>query len=204
MDQIKIGKFIAACRKAQGLTQAQLAEKLNLTDRAISKWETGKGMPDSSVMLSLCEVLGISVNELLRGERIEMENYGKAAEELLLEMKREAEDRHRAMLRFEIVLGVISTVAFLVIVFVAGFLVDILPLQIGLFVIGFLLLLVGVGCGLRIEQTAGYYACACCGHRYVPGYRSVFFAMHVGRTRYMKCPKCGKRSWNKKVLKDKE
>ena len=200
MDQIKIGNFIALRRKANGLTQAQLAEKLNLTDRAISKWETGKGMPDSSVMLALCEILDITVNELLRGEKIEMENYNKAAEEMLLEMKRETERQHRTMLRFEIVLGLISTVAFLARVFVAGVLVDSLPLQIGLFVTGFLLFFVGGGCCLKIEQTAGYYVCACCGHRYVPGYGSVFFAMHMGRTRYMKCPKCGKRSWNKKAL----
>lgn len=200
MDQIRIGTFIAMCRKEKGLTQAQLAEKLNLTDRAISKWETGKGMPDSSVMLALCEILEISVNELLRGERIEMENYNKAAEEMLLEMKRESEKQHRAMLHFEIVLGVISIVAFLALLFVAEFFVELLPLQVGLIVTAFLLLLVGVGFGLRIEQTAGYYECACCGHRYIPSYRSVFFAMHMGRTRYMKCPKCGKRSWNKKVL----
>ena len=200
MNQIKIGNFIAARRKAQGLTQAQLAERLNLTDRAISKWETGKGMPDSSVMLDLCEILGITVNELLRGEKIEMENYNKAAEEMLLEMKRETERQHRAMLRFEIVLGIISTVAFLALLLVAKFFVELLPLQVGLIVTAFLLLLVGVGCGLKIEQTAGYYECACCGHRYIPSYRSVFFAMHMGRTRYMKCPECGKRSWNKKVL----
>ena len=200
MDQIKVGKFIAERRKEKDLTQAQLAEKLNLTDRAISKWETGKGMPDSSVMLALCEVLGISVNELLRGEKINMENYNKAAEEMLLEMKRETERQHRAMLRFEIVLGVISTVAFLALLFVAGFFVEVLPLQVGLFVTAFVLFLVGMGYALKIEQTAGYYECAYCGHRYIPCYRSVFFAMHMGRTRHMKCPECGKRSWNKKVL----
>ena len=63
MDQIKIGKFIAECRKKQDLTQMELAEKLNITDRAISKWETGKAMPDSSIMLELCDILKISVNE---------------------------------------------------------------------------------------------------------------------------------------------
>jgi transcriptional regulator with XRE-family HTH domain len=62
MNQIKIGKFIAERRKTKNLTQLQLAEKLNITDRAISKWETGKGMPDSSIMLELCDLLGISVN----------------------------------------------------------------------------------------------------------------------------------------------
>ncbi len=61
MNQIEIGKFIAKCRKEKKLTQAQLAEKLNISDRAVSKWETGKGMPDSSIMLELCEILGIMV-----------------------------------------------------------------------------------------------------------------------------------------------
>ena len=64
MDQVKIGKFIAECRRKTNLTQMQLAEKLNITDRAISKWETGKSLPDSSIMLELCDVLGISVNDL--------------------------------------------------------------------------------------------------------------------------------------------
>ena len=105
MDQNKIGKFIAECRKAKQLTQAQLAEKLNITDRAISKWETGKGMPDSSIMLELCDILGISVNELLKGESIEMENYSKAAEENLLAMKMETEKQHRLMLNLEVLLG---------------------------------------------------------------------------------------------------
>ncbi|MDY6356798.1 MAG: helix-turn-helix transcriptional regulator, partial [Catonella sp.] len=68
MDQIKIGKFIAFCRKEQGMTQAVLAEKLGISDRAISKWETGKSMPDSGIMLDLCELLKINVNELLSGE----------------------------------------------------------------------------------------------------------------------------------------
>ncbi len=77
MNQTEIGKFIAKSRKAKKLTQAQLAEKLNITDRAVSKWETGKSMPDSSIMLDLCEILGITVNELLSGEEIDMESYEK-------------------------------------------------------------------------------------------------------------------------------
>ena len=70
MDQVKIGKFIADCRKRANLPQMQLAEKLGITDRAISKWETGKALPDSSIMLELCGLLGITVNDLLSGEVI--------------------------------------------------------------------------------------------------------------------------------------
>ena len=88
MNQVKIGKFIAQCRKEKNMTQAELAEKLNITDRAISKWETGKGMPDSSIMLDLCNELNISVNELLSGEVIEMNDYDKKAEENLLKLNK--------------------------------------------------------------------------------------------------------------------
>lgn len=92
MNQIEIGKFIAKCRKEKKLTQAQLAEKLNITDRAVSKWETGKSMPDSSIMLELCEILGITVNELLSGEEINMENLKKKADENLIALKRKEEN----------------------------------------------------------------------------------------------------------------
>lgn len=91
MNQEMIGKFISSCRKDKGLTQMQLAEKLNITNRAVSKWETGKSVPDASIMLELCEILGISVNELLCGERISMENYPKKADENMLVMKKENE-----------------------------------------------------------------------------------------------------------------
>lgn len=74
MDQKKIGKFIALCRKENGYTQAALAEKLGITDRAVSKWENGKSMPDASIMLELCELLKINVDELLTGEHILVDN----------------------------------------------------------------------------------------------------------------------------------
>ena len=73
-------------------------------------------------------------------------------------------------------------------------------LRIILIVIGSIIFAVGVGNAIKIEQIAGYYECNRCHHKYVPTYMSVFFAMHIGRTRYMKCPKCNKWSWNKKVL----
>lgn len=97
MDQIKIGKFIAECRKKQDLTQMELAEKLNITDRAISKWETGKAMPDSSIMLELCDILKISVNELLCGERLNMENNDKKNEQILLDMAKEIERKNKTI-----------------------------------------------------------------------------------------------------------
>lgn len=200
MDQVKIGKFIAERRKLNNLTQMQLAEKLNITDRAISKWENGKAMPDSSLMLDLCKELNINVNELLSGEVINMENYNVKAEENLLEMKKEKEASDRRMLKMEWVLGYISSISFLVLVFVASFVEIENWIRVVLIVLGFLLFLFGMHYCIKIEQTAGYYECENCHHKYVPTYSSVLWAMHMGRTRYMKCPNCGKKSWNKKVI----
>ena len=107
MNQIKIGKFIAECRKNSNLTQMQLAEKLNITDRAISKWENGKAMPDSSIMLDLCKELKISVNELLSGEMIDMKNYNKIAEENLIKLNESNEKKKKIILKSAIVIGLL-------------------------------------------------------------------------------------------------
>ena len=93
MNQIKIGEFISSQRKMKNLTQAALAEKLGITDRAVSKWERGKGLPDVSLMLDLCEIFGITVNELLSGEEISMENSNQKNEQLLLDMAKELEQK---------------------------------------------------------------------------------------------------------------
>ena len=203
MDQIRIGRFIAERRKAAGLTQMQLAEKLGITDRAVSKWETGKSLPDASIMLELCGLLGITVNDLLYGEVISMENYREQNEKNLLEMVRQKEKADKRLLTMEIVIGLVSTVFFFAMLAIGVvFMTMEKPIWVFflLFGIGLAQFLVCVSFALRIEQTAGYYECAKCGHRYIPGYGSVTMAMHMGRTRYMKCPKCGKRSWQKKVI----
>ena len=121
MDLIKIGKFIASCRKEQGMTQAVLAEKLGISDRAVSKWEAGKAMPDSGIMLELCEFLKINVNELLSGERIMAEFYDKREEENLLAMKREIEEKNRQMLRAEYWIALPAVLAGIIMIFVASF-----------------------------------------------------------------------------------
>lgn len=200
MDQIKIGKFIAACRKKKNLTQMQLAEKLNITDRAVSKWERGKAMPDSSIMLALCDVLNISVNDLLCGEVVTVENYNRELENNLLEMIRQKEQADKHLLALEWVIGIMTVVILLSLVGVASYVQMETGLRIMLIVLGFILFFVGAFFALRIEQVAGYYECGKCGHRYVPTYKTVNLAMHVGRTRYMRCPECGQRSWQKKKL----
>ena len=200
MDQVKIGKFISECRKKNNLTQMQLAEKLNITDRAISKWETGKAMPDSGIMLDLCKELKITVNELLSGEMIDMKNYDKKTEELLLEMHKQKEQSDRRLLTIEIVMGVITLVLYIALVMGVGFLPIKESTQVMIIMLATLLIVIMAFVALKIEQVAGYYECRKCHHKYVPTYSSVLWAMHIGRTRYMKCPDCNKRSWQKKVV----
>ena len=200
MDQVKIGKFISECRKKNNLTQMQLAEKLNITDRAISKWENGKAMPDSGLMIDLCKELKINVNELLSGEMIEMKDYDKKAEELLLEMHKQKEQSDRRLLTIEIVMGVITLILYIVLVMGVGFLPIKESIQVLIIMLATILIVIMAFVALRIEQIAGYYECRRCHHKYVPTYSNVLWAMHIGRTRYMKCPKCNKRSWQKKVI----
>ncbi|MBQ9938365.1 MAG: helix-turn-helix transcriptional regulator [Oscillospiraceae bacterium] len=200
MDQIKIGRFIAERRKNAGLTQLQLAEMLGITDRAISKWETGKAMPDSSIMLELCGILKITVNDLLSGEVVTMENYNRELETNLIEMVRQKEQADKRLLTIEIVMCVVCLLPLLA----AVCLVNVISLEEWMETVivlaGIIPLLIATPFALKIEQKAGYYVCKECGHKYVPKYGNVFWAMHMGRTRYMKCPACGKRSWQKKVI----
>lgn len=200
MDQVKIGKFIAERRKKVNLTQLQLAEKLSITDRAVSKWETGKAMPDSSIMLDLCHVLQISVNDLLCGEVVTVDHYNKELENNLLELIKQKELADKRLLGVEVLIGITATVILFALIFVSAFVQMETWLRVVLMVLGFVLFLAGCFYALRIEQVAGYYVCEACGHRYVPTFKAVTLAQHLGRTRYMKCPKCNKKSWQKKVL----
>ena len=200
MDQIKIGKFISDRRRAAGLTQMQLAEMLGITDRAVSKWETGRALPDSSIMLELCGILKITVNDLLSGEVIKMDNYNKETEKRLLDLVKEKEQSDRRLLRMEIVMGIAAIIPILA----ACLFVSVYPpvewVEAVIIIASLVPFLIVAPFMMRIEQKAGYYECRECGHRYTPKYSSVFLSMHVQRTRYMRCPKCKKRSWQKKVL----
>ena len=107
MDQIKIGNFIQEKRKDKGLTQSDVAEKLNVTDRAISKWENGNCIPDASNIQELCKILNITINDLFSGCVVDMKDNEKKLEENLLEMIRIKEQRNRELLILEIFIAII-------------------------------------------------------------------------------------------------
>jgi transcriptional regulator with XRE-family HTH domain len=200
MDQVKIGKFIAQCRKRVNLTQMQLAEKLGITDRAVSKWENGKSLPDSSVMLELCDILGITVNDLLSGEVIAMDNYEKEMEKKLLEMMQQKEKHDKWLLTLEVVVGVMCIAIMLALILIAALVNMEEWLRLLLIVVGMLPLVICCPFLLRIEQVAGYYECKNCHHRYMPAFKAINLAPHIGRSRQLRCPECGKKAWHKKVL----
>lgn len=200
MDQIKIGKFIAECRKNQNLTQSKLAEKLNITDRAVSKWETGKTMPDSSIMLELCDILKITVNELLSGEKIDMENNEQKNEQLLLEMAKEIEKKNRTIWNSMWAIMIVSFIGLLAGIFGAAFLIPEGPWQLVVILATCVLFLIPCFYALKLDVSVGAYRCKNCGHEIVPTYKEALNAMHRGTTRYLKCPECGKRTWCKKVI----
>ena len=201
MDQIKIGKFIAECRKKQNLTQSQLAEKLGITDRAISKWENGRAMPDSSLMPDLCSILNISVNELLSGEVIDMESSNKKNEQLLLDMAKEVENKNKIIWTSMWIIMWVSIIALLAGLFLTAFLIPEGPWQIVAILALCVVFLIPCFYALKLEVSVGAYKCKNCGHEIVPTYKQALNAMHRGTTRYLKCPKCNKRTWCKKVLK---
>lgn len=208
MNQIKIGKFIKEKRKEQKITQDELAEKLGVTTRAISKWENGNCMPDSSIIHDLCKILNITINDLFNGEIVDKKDNDKKLEKYLLEVYRQKEIGDRKLLNFEVVFGTISMIFSIFIIIIVAYLEEsnfIDEKYIFLIVIPTLIYMV-IMCIvlLKIEQIAGYYECNDCKHKYVPKFSSVFLAMHIGRTRYMKCPKCSKWSWNKKIVGSEE
>ena len=201
MNQIKIGRFIAECRKKANLTQIQLAEKLGITDKAVSKWERGVAMPDTSIMLELCDILGISVNELLSGEKISMENNSQKNEQLLLDMAKELERKNKTIWSSMWAIMIVSMTALFAGIFIAAFLIPEGVWQLVTILGICIVFLIPCFYALKLEVNVGAYKCKKCGCEIVPTYKEAMNAMHMGFTRYLKCPNCNKRTWCKKILK---
>ena len=202
MNQLEIGRFIADCRKKNNLTQMQLAERLGITDRAVSKWENGKSMPDSSIMLDLCDILCITVNELLSGEKINMENSNQKNEQLLLDMAKELEKKNKIVWSSMWAILIVSMAALIIGIFIARFLIPEGMWQL-IIVLGVcVVFLPPCFYALKLEVSVGAYKCKNCDYEIVPTYKEAMIAMHIGTTRYLKCPKCNKRTWCKKILKN--
>ena len=199
MDQVKIGSFIKAVRKEKGLTQHEVAEMLFISDKTVSKWETGNGMPDVTLMLPLCNILGISVNELLSGERLNSDQYYKKAEENILTLMDERK-REKKKLILSIIVGLTVMISAFTLLFVAAFADLSEATRIVLIVIGIIILIIGIIPAAILDKDAGYYECKHCGHRFVPSFGAYIMGIHTLTRRHLKCPKCEKRSFCRKRL----
>lgn len=200
MDQIKIGKFIAKMRREQKLTQKQVAEQLAISDKTISKWETGKGLPEVSCMIPLCNILGINVNELLSGEKLSEENYQRKAEENMMNLIREKNESKKKII-LSAVVALLCTSVFIVCVLMAEIVQNIeLPLRIFLVVFGIIVFIVGVGVAVVLDRDAGSFECPNCQTRFVPDMGAYIMAPHTITKRKLTCPHCGETHYCKKRM----
>lgn len=194
MDQIKTGKFIAKMRREKHLTQRQLADKLSISDKTVSKWECGNGMPEISLMLPLCEILDISVNELLSGERLDEKVYQMKAEENMMNLIKEKEESRK-----KIILSVIVVLSTLIpgtaLIQAAGLLEMQIYIRILFIVIGAAVIAAGIGVACVLDRDAGVYECTKCGAKFTPDMKSYIKGVHTITRRKLKCPECGVKNY---------
>lgn len=199
MDQIKIGKFIAERRKNKGYTQRQLSDILRISDKTISKWECGNGFPEVSLLLPLCEELGISVNELLTGEKVSDNDYRQRAEETMVNLVKETQENKKKIILSAMIAGlvIIATVPLFLIVSIFEMETWLRFVLIG---IGFLVIAVGIIIACILDKDAGAFECPECHNRFVPEMREYIMSPHTLTKRKLRCPKCGATKYCRHIL----
>ena len=191
MDQVKIGKFIAEERKSQTLTQRQLADTLSISDKTVSKWETGKGLPEVSLMLPLCSALHITVNELLTGTRISENDYQQKAEENIMNLMTENEENKRNM-TLSVICGIITIIAVVSLVVISAYIAMPTIVRVVLIIAAVATAAVGIGAASVLEAKAGYYECPHCKALFIPTVKQFVKGYHTITKRRFVCPECGK------------
>lgn len=199
MNQILTGQFIKQCRKEKGLTQEQLAERLNISCKTVSKWECGKGLPEISLMLPLCNELGITVNELLSGCKISDNQYKEKAEENLISAVAERRENKKKLI-LQILIAFSTVLSGCVMFLIAGLLQMPLAARIGLIAAGAAVAALGIGVCCVMDRDTGYYECPACNELFVPTMAAYVGGAHTFTRRRLKCPHCKKVSFCKKKL----
>ena len=190
MEPTRIGRFIAERRKALGLTQRQLAEQLSVSDKAVSKWETGRGLPDVLLMPPLCAALGITVNDLLSGERVGEGDYRKKAEENMMELMRENAENRQRLLQ-SIACGGVTVVAVCALVALAAFLPLPALARVALLLLAMATAVVGIWAAATLDARAGWFECPHCKELFVPPMADYVKGCHTFTKRRLTCPRCG-------------
>ena len=191
MDQIRTGRFIAQARKSRNLTQRQLADALSISDKTVSEWECGKGLPEVSLMLPLCGALGITVNDLLSGERVSSTDYQRKAEGNMMNLMWENEE-NRKRLALSIITGAITIVAVCALIVIASFVDLPAAARIGLIVFSAVVGAFGVAAAAMLDRRAGCFECPYCRELFVPGMDEYVKGYHTLTKRRLTCPRCGR------------
>ena len=199
MDRIKTGKFIAFLRKEKGFTQVSLANRLGISDKTVSKWERGAGLPDVSLMLPLCGILEISVNELLTGEKLTDADYKEKAEGTIMSLVQENKENKKRMLQ-SVICGIITIIAVCSLVVIASYIEMPVAVRIVLIIFAAITAAAGIGTGATLEVKAGYYKCPKCGHLFVPEIKDYVKGYHTFTKRRLTCPECGKAGMCKHII----
>lgn len=191
MEQRKIGKFIATERKTQGFTQRQLADQLGISDKTVSKWETGKGLPEVSLMIPLCETLHITVNDLLSGERVSESDYHKKAEDNMMDLIKENQENKKQMI-LSLICATITIIAVCSLVIIASYMDLPVPIRVLLIVIACITAVFGIAAAAMLDIKAGYFECPHCKALFVPTMGEYVKGYHTITKRRLTCPECGK------------
>lgn len=195
MDIVKIGYFIRECRKNKNLTQKQLADKLYVEPKTISKWETGKGLPDVSIMKNLCNELGISLSELFIGDYIKEESNDLLIEKLIIDELKKEKIQNKKKLIGEILIGCAFIGSVIILILLVGIVSIATYLKIILIVLSSIFIFVGLFGLVLLDVNIGYFECAECHKRFIPSIKDYVFGMHTLKKRKLKCPICGKKTW---------
>ena len=195
MDIVKIGYFIRECRKNKNLTQKQLADKLYVEPKTISKWETGKGLPDVSIMKNLCNELGISLSELFIGDYIKEESNDLLIEKLIIDELKKEKIQNKKKLIGEILIGCAFIGSVITLILLVGIVSIATYLKIILIVFSLIFIFVGLFGLVLLDVNIGYFECAECHERFIPSIKDYVFGMHTLKKRKLKCPICGKKTW---------
>lgn len=195
MDIVKIGYFIRECRKNKNLTQKQLADKLYVEPKTISKWETGKGLPDVSIMKNLCNELGISLSELFIGDHIKEESNDPLIEKLIIDELKKEKIQNKKKLIGEILIGCAFIGSVITLILLVGIVSIATYLKIILIVLSFIFIFVGLFGLVLLDVNIGYFECAECHERFIPSIKDYVFGMRTLKKRKLKCPICGKKTW---------
>lgn len=202
MDYKKIGNFIATERQSSCLTQSEFAKQLNIDETTLIKYENGKIFPDCELLPKICEILNISITELVNGERNANRENLAESEQLILSQIKENQSLKRKISQSQLIfliLGIISFTLITIFSMLMLYSTDYYSLSVIFMLIGTSIFTFCCIMYTLLDHQTGCYTCGKCGHKHKPKFIKVLFSLRMNTTLYLKCPHCKCKSWQKKT-----